>query len=123
MDWGFAEKLGLETELLVKPIKAKSLKGEELFSITHTSTPLQLHIIEHIEHMRFYLFKSSSHALILGQPWLFRHNPHVNWRTGEIMGWGQTVWEFVLPHQPRGRIWWGLTLSLLISKQTPSTRA
>lgn len=89
LDWGLAERLGIKSELLVKPIQAKALNGAELFTITHTSEPLEMHIKNHKEIIRFYLFQSPSQALVLGQPWLCRHNPHVNWRTGEIIGWGE----------------------------------
>lgn len=85
---GLAQKLGLKTELLTKPIKANALDGNELFTIAHVTEPLELHINEHKECMNFYLFKSPSHALILGYPWLLIHNPQVNWKTGKIMGWG-----------------------------------
>ena len=62
-----AEKLGLESELLVKPIKARSFNGKDH---THISEPLQMHINDHREHIHFYLFKSSSHALILKKGWV-----------------------------------------------------
>lgn len=52
-----------------------------------------MHINDHREHICFYLFKASSHALILGHPWLCHHEPHVNWRTGEIRGWGKDCLE------------------------------
>lgn len=40
----------------------------------------------HTEHLSFHLFNSPQHPLILGLPWL---NPHMNWSTGEILGWGE----------------------------------
>lgn len=27
--------------------------------------------------------------LILGYPWLKHHNPHIDWGTGKILGWGR----------------------------------
>ena len=35
-----------------------------------------MHIKDHKEQIPFYLFRSSSHTLMLGQPWLFHHNPN-----------------------------------------------
>lgn len=64
MDWGLAERLGLQTELLSKPIQAHALNGDTLFTITH-SEPLDLRVGAHMEHMNFYLFKSPSQALVL----------------------------------------------------------
>ena len=55
MDWGLAEKLGLKSEPLAKPIRARSLNGKELFAITHISEPIQMHIDHHHELIRFCL--------------------------------------------------------------------
>uniref|UniRef100_A0A671YIT6 Gypsy retrotransposon integrase-like protein 1 n=1 Tax=Sparus aurata TaxID=8175 RepID=A0A671YIT6_SPAAU len=101
MDWGLARKLGLDVELLERPVRARSLNGLELFSITHVSEPVPLQINNHKEVIRFYLFKSSSHSLILGQSWLLTHNPHIDWRTGEIRGWGDSCTKTCLepPYQ------------------------
>ena len=82
MDWGLAKRLGLNSEPLAKPIKASSLNGKELFAIIHISKPTRMYINHHHEIIHFYLFISSSHSLILGQPWLFLHNPNMDWRTG-----------------------------------------
>lgn len=51
MNWGLAKDLRLKTELLVKPIEAKALNGEELFSITHISELIQLCINNHRGHI------------------------------------------------------------------------
>ena len=48
-------------------------------------------------------FKSPVHSLILGQPWLFRHNPNVNWRTGKIMGWGENCAREYLDFSTQGK--------------------
>lgn len=56
MNCGLALKLGLRTELLSKPFKATALDGNELFTITHITEPLELHINKHKEWMIFYLF-------------------------------------------------------------------
>lgn len=79
MNWGLAEHLGLKTEPLAQSIEAKALNGERLFSITHVTEPVQLCINDHEEQLSFYLITSPAHTLILGLPWLIRHDPHVNW--------------------------------------------
>ena len=43
----------------------------------------------HHENIQFHLFTSTSHSLILGQPWLFLHNPRIDWKTGAIREWGE----------------------------------
>ena len=88
MDRGLAKYLGLDSELLAKPIRARSLNGKELFAVTQISEPVHMHIDCHSESIHFYLINSLSHSLILGQPWLFQHNPRIDWRTGKIREWG-----------------------------------
>ncbi len=38
--------------------------------------------------MAFHLISSPELPLILGHPWLTRHNPHINWSSGEVLSWG-----------------------------------
>ena len=32
----------------------------------------------------FDILAIQGHDMILGQPWLYRHNPTINWRTGQV---------------------------------------
>ena len=89
MDWNLARKLQIDCESLERPIRARSLNGADIFVITHVSKPVQMNIGRHQEHIQFHLFTSTSHALILGQPWLFLHNPHIDWKSGQVKGWGE----------------------------------
>ena len=47
LDWGLAKRLGLEAKTLETPIKASSLNGHELFTITHATEPVLLIMGEH----------------------------------------------------------------------------
>jgi len=102
IDWGLAETLGLKSEPLVSPIKVRTLNGKELFRITHTTELLELQIQEHRELLNLYLFESPSQTLVLGNPWLCQHNPHVNWKTGTIMGWGEDCADHCKPVSIQG---------------------
>ena len=88
MDWALAHKLQLASEPLITPIRARSLNSKEIFNITHLTQPVKMSIGEHHEKIQFHLFTSTSHSLILGQPWLYKHNPHINWKNGLIREWG-----------------------------------
>ena len=99
MVWNLARKLQLDCESLVRPIRTCSLNGTDIFVITHISKPVQLTIGNHQEQIQFHLFTSTSHALILGQPWLFLHNPHINWKNGQIKGWGKVCTNHCYPDQ------------------------
>ncbi|KAM3618391.1 uncharacterized protein V6R79_019897 [Siganus canaliculatus] len=89
IDWDLVRQYQIKTEPLSKPIKARALNGCELFTITHATEPLELQIDDHKEHIIFHVFESPSQTLVLGHPWLRQHNPHVNWNTGKILGWGE----------------------------------
>ena len=93
MDWNLARKLQIESEPLARPIRAHSLNGTDIFVITHLSRPVKLTIGDHHENIQFHLFTSTSHSLILGQSWLFLHNPHINWKSGQIREWGEDCAE------------------------------
>uniref|UniRef100_A0AAQ4QLT0 Gypsy retrotransposon integrase-like protein 1 n=1 Tax=Gasterosteus aculeatus aculeatus TaxID=481459 RepID=A0AAQ4QLT0_GASAC len=88
MDWRLAKRLNLKLIPLPKQLEAHALDGRLLCKITHRTDPIQMIISErHSEALSFYLFDSPSHPLILGFPWLSKHNPHMNWVTGEITSW------------------------------------
>lgn len=97
MDWGLARRLRVKTETVSRPIRARALNGNLLFTITHITEPIALTIDNHNELMSFYLFHSPAHTMILGHPWLIRHNPHIDWPTGRILGWGGGLWQRVFP--------------------------
>ena len=51
--------------------------------VTHETIPLQLHLGSHIETIKF-LVTSIPRDVILGMPWLKRHNPSIDWNKGQL---------------------------------------
>lgn len=88
MDWSFAHKMDIKTEPLPQPLKASALDGSFIFKVTHVTEPVAVCIEDHHELMTFHLFHSAQHPLILGFPWLKKHNPHIDWCSGRVMRWG-----------------------------------
>lgn len=89
LDWELAKSLNLKVVLLDQPLEASALDGRLLCTVTHRTEPMVLVIDqEHREQISFHLFNSAQHPLILGYPWLVKHNPHVDWQTGKVKGWG-----------------------------------
>ena len=117
MDWRLAKKLGLKTELLERTISAKGLNEKDLFTVTHITEDVEIHIQEHQESMNFFLFNSPSHALIFGLPWLLHHNPHIDWRTGKILGWGTDCVNRCFDSLAQGR---GMTMLNIVSADSPT---
>lgn len=68
--------------------------------MTHCTEPIQVTIDDkHSEIMQFHLFNSAQHPLILGFPCLKKHNPHINWHSGKITGWGEECKHSCKLHQ------------------------
>lgn len=51
-----ADKMGLSSEPLARPIEARAINGREPLIITHTTETLELHTHGHEERMNFYFF-------------------------------------------------------------------
>lgn len=101
IDWRLAKRLGLNVVPLLRPLVAKALDGRLLCRVTHRTRPLQLIIANgHTESLSFHLFNSPSHPLILGYPWLVKHNPHMDWSTGRVLGWHKDCLATCFPSAP-----------------------
>ncbi|KAI3365729.1 hypothetical protein L3Q82_000694 [Scortum barcoo] len=98
IDEELALQLGITPDSLSKAISASALDGHLLGTVTHqTESPFTCCYLATT--MRQYSFTSCIplvYPLILGYPWLRRHNPHVNWLTGAILGWGSSCHQVCL---------------------------
>ena len=59
------------------------------YTITHATEPVSLHIGEHKELLTCYVYRSDTRTLVLGYPWLIKHNPHIDWSTGRVTEWSR----------------------------------
>lgn len=75
----FSQHLKLSCEKIAKPISLTGFEGKEGPVITHQVTFL-LKIGNHSETMSAYITNPCKYDLILGLPWLEKHNPFVDWR-------------------------------------------
>lgn len=90
IDSGLATQLNLSREPLPKPVPARALDGHLLGIVTHQTSSVGLLMSgNHHETLRFHIINSPQIPLILGYPWLRRHNPHIDWVTGCILGWSR----------------------------------
>ena len=88
LDTAFASQLGVGREVLGTPIHATALDGRLLCRVTHQTVPLQLNMSgNHHETLTFHLIHAPQQPVILGYPWLRRHNPHIDWTSGSILQW------------------------------------
>ena len=101
MDWRLAKQLGVRLFPLTKPLEASSLDGRLLCKVTHHTQPIQLMMAKgHREFLSFLLYSCPSHPLLLGLPWLSKHNPHIDWSSGEILGCGKDCSPVCFPSEP-----------------------
>lgn len=89
IDSTLAKRLNLRLFRLQCPLEACALDGRPICRVTHRTQSLTLRFPDqHTERISFHVYHSPMHPLILGHPWLIQHNPHVDWKTGEILAWG-----------------------------------
>ena len=94
IDFNFASQAGISLSPLSTPLSVQALNGNPLGTITHQTVPLSLVTAgNHVETIRFKVLHSSSTPLVLGRPWLTKHNPHISWATGEIKSWGDSCFS------------------------------
>ncbi|KAI2659483.1 Transposon Tf2-9 polyprotein [Labeo rohita] len=51
----------------------------------------------HRELIQFYTIHTPHHTVILGLPWLRKHDPHISWREGELLQWSSNCQKDCLP--------------------------
>ncbi len=92
LDLSLAKELGIPTQLLPHPQAVTALDGRPLEPgrVTEATQSLRLTIHQHQQEETFYLIDSPEYPVILGHPWLRRHNPWIDWSAGTILSWGST---------------------------------
>uniref|UniRef100_A0A8C6M011 ribonuclease H n=1 Tax=Nothobranchius furzeri TaxID=105023 RepID=A0A8C6M011_NOTFU len=88
LDNTVVQKLNIPTIPLPTPLKASSLDGGTLTTITHQTVPVNLLVSgNHQESISFFVFPSPHSPVVLGHDWLVTHNPQINWRTSQVVVW------------------------------------
>uniref|UniRef100_A0AAQ6IR55 Gypsy retrotransposon integrase-like protein 1 n=1 Tax=Anabas testudineus TaxID=64144 RepID=A0AAQ6IR55_ANATE len=88
MDQQLAANLGLQLHPLPQPMQVKALDGHIIHPCSALTDPVHLSIDNHFEVLQFHIIHSPSLPLVLGASWLRRHNPHIDWSSGRVFGWG-----------------------------------
>lgn len=88
MNSNLASQAGIPDESLASPFDANTLDGRLLARVTHQTNPVVLIFSgNYHEQLWFHLFFSPHATIILGQPWLKLHNPHLDWSSGKVVCW------------------------------------
>lgn len=88
VDERWAIEHGLPLHELKDTPTALALDGRVLSSI-HLATALVSLTTSgnHQERISFFVFQSPMAPIVLGHPWLTKHNPHINWSDSSIVSW------------------------------------
>ena len=86
IDQNFTWKHGIRTTKLDKLITARNIDGTlNKKGTIRYFTNLKIKIDGKTSEERFYITGLGNQEIILGFPWLKKHNPQINWKTGNII--------------------------------------
>ena len=98
LDQNFARKHNLRTMKLKQPIRARNVDGTNNKQGTICFyTDLDIKISDQTFQERFYITGLGNQKVILGLPWLRKHNPEINWEKG-MVAWRNSVLDYVICH-------------------------
>lgn len=92
MDRGLALKLGVPLVPIDSPFPVHSLDSRPLGSGTVSETTVPLDMVTQgndRERISLYIIDSPAFPVVLGIPWLARHNPKISWKQGVLQGWSE----------------------------------
>ena len=91
IDHEFAIQAGIPLSKLPIPLSVQALNGNLLGKVTQQTASLSLITSgNHSETIRFKTLHHSSAPVVLGRPWLIKHDPLISWASGEIKAWGKS---------------------------------
>ncbi len=88
MDHTFARKFQVPLRPLTHKIPVHALNGQELPTISLVTEDVTLITSgNHTETISFYILDTPLAPIVLGHPWLTRHNPKVDWQRKSVSAW------------------------------------
>ena len=86
LDTNVAKQLGLPVLSLDEPLVAYALDGRLLARVTCKTAPVGLLLSSnHQEEISFFVTNSPHVPIVLGHPWLVKHNPQIDWAAAKIV--------------------------------------
>jgi hypothetical protein len=85
IDQGFTEQQGLPLTKTLVPRRALTVDTWELEGGPVTYDAMVTMVINnHREEIRLYYITIGNSPIIIGLPWLWKHNPNIDWKEGKI---------------------------------------
>lgn len=81
------QELGITDHKKTKPYELVVIDGSGLPGqgrIDRYTRPVRIQLGNHTEELTFDIVQMATHNLVLGRPWLVRHNPKINWKSDII---------------------------------------
>ncbi|KAK3511978.1 hypothetical protein QTP70_027655 [Hemibagrus guttatus] len=96
IDGALVEELGISTSPCVPSLRITAIDsqpiGEGYLRLQIELLGFQVGLFHH-ERLAFYVTSSPANPVILGFPWLRRHDPQISWRTGELTRWSPACFK------------------------------
>ncbi len=92
MSLDFAQECNVCLIMCLSPLTVEAVDGRPLGTgrITHLTSKLHMTTgILHQETIQFYIISTSHAPIILGLPWLRKHNPNISWQESHIIRWDE----------------------------------
>ena len=85
----FARKQGFKLKKLERPMQVRNMDGSfNKKEPIENMVEVNVYYKEHVERTEIDVIGGQKWSVILEMPWLARHNPEINWKTGEVkMTW------------------------------------
>jgi len=81
----FAKKQGFKLKKLERPMNVRNVDGSfNKERPIENTVEVNIYYQGHKERTEIDVIRGQKWTVILGMPWLARHNPEIDWRTGEV---------------------------------------
>ena len=81
----FARKQGFKLKKLERRMQVRNVDGSfNKEGLIENTVKVNIYYQGHRERMEIDVIREQKWTVILGMPWLARHNPEIDWRTGEV---------------------------------------
>ncbi|KAK3555747.1 hypothetical protein QTP86_028976, partial [Hemibagrus guttatus] len=96
IDGALVEELGIPTIPCVPSLRITAIDSQPIGGgyLTRQTELMEFQVgLFHRERLAFYVTSSPANPVILGFPWLRRHDPQISWHTGELVRWSAACFK------------------------------
>ncbi len=97
-------QLKIPTTVNPKTYQIQSITGKSLsrHNVRYLAGPITLRVGHlHEKNIQLLVLEEANTDIILGRPWFIVHKPQIDWRTGDVLKWGNQCFPDCFPSLPR----------------------